>query len=138
MLVGRRFGGSRPMTWPPIRMSPSSTGSKPPIARRVVVLPHPEGPRSEKNSPARTPNDTAATATTGPKRLVIARTSTSPPCAITGAARLHPALDLFLPARAPLAGLLAHHAPVEPDRAVDHLGIEGRVHLLGQRRQREG
>ena len=79
MLVSRRLGGSRPIGRPPIRMSPSSTASKPPIARRVVVLPHPDGPRSEKNSPARTVNDTASTATTAPKRFVIARTSTSAP-----------------------------------------------------------
>ena len=69
------------MARPPIRMSPASTVSKPPIARRVVVLPHPDGPRSEKNSPARTVNDTASTATTAPNRFVIARTSTSAPCA---------------------------------------------------------
>src|SRR5262245_43982717 len=138
MLVGRRLGGSRPMGRPPITTSPSSTASKPPIARRVVVLPHPEGPRSEKNSPARTPNDTRVTATTGPNRLVIARTSTSAPCAITGSARSHPALDLLLPARAPLARLLAHQPPVEPDRGLDDLGVEGGIHLLGERRDREG
>src|SRR5262245_38517320 len=148
MLVSRRLGGSRPIGRPPIRMSPSSTVSKPPIARRVVVLPHPDGPRSEKNSPARTVNDTASTATTAPKRFVIARTSRSAPrdpCApdvpIAISRRggaLHPGLDLLLPARAPLARLLAHHAPVEPDRAVDHLRVERRVHLLGERRGREG
>ncbi len=59
MLVSRRLGGSRPIDRPPIRMSPASTVSKPPITRRVVVLPQPDGPRSEKNSPARTLNDTA-------------------------------------------------------------------------------
>src|SRR5262249_41748630 len=100
--------------------------------------------RSEKNSPARTAKDTRSTATTEPKRFVIARTSRSAPrvpggpLGISGAEALHPGLDLLFPPRAPLARLLPHHTPVEPDRAVDHLRVERRIHLLGERRRGEG
>src|SRR3990172_7468167 len=40
------------------------------MMRRVVVLPQPEGPRSEKNSPLRTSRSTWSTATTSPNVLV--------------------------------------------------------------------
>lgn len=45
----RRFSGARvnpalEMTSPPSWISPSCTGSKPAMARRVVVLPQPEEP----------------------------------------------------------------------------------------------
>src|SRR5215470_10429988 len=38
--------------------------------RSVVVLPHPEGPSSVKNSPSRISRFTRSTAATAPKRLV--------------------------------------------------------------------
>src|SRR5262245_20559623 len=47
--------------------------------RRVVVLPQPDGPSIEKNSPRRMSNETPATAMTWPNRFVTSsrRTSTS-------------------------------------------------------------
>ena len=45
--------------------------------RRVVVLPQPEGPRREKNSPSATVKSMSSTATTSPKRLVTPRSSTA-------------------------------------------------------------
>src|SRR3954464_6280365 len=51
MLTSRRFGGT-PTTFCPCRKtSPSVGSSNPAIIRIVVVLPHPDGPSSEKNSP---------------------------------------------------------------------------------------
>ena len=50
-------------------MRPESASSKPAISRSVVVLPHPEGPSSEKNSPRPTSIVTLSTATASPKRL---------------------------------------------------------------------
>ncbi len=52
MLTGRRSGITPFMSMPSIRIEPISIGSKPPIMRNVVVLPHPDGPSNEKNSPA--------------------------------------------------------------------------------------
>ncbi len=49
--VGRLFGRMPSMSWPPIRTWPSLGSMKPEIMRRIVVLPQPDGPRNEKNSP---------------------------------------------------------------------------------------
>src|SRR5215212_4832408 len=43
-------------------MDPDVGGSNPPIIRRVVVLPQPDGPRRLKNSPSRTSRSIASTA----------------------------------------------------------------------------
>src|SRR5213594_1670318 len=51
-------------------MSPASGSSKPAMARRVVVLPHPDGPSSAINSPSWTSTWRSSTATTLPKRFV--------------------------------------------------------------------
>src|SRR5688572_15390047 len=61
------------MERPSRRISPSSGTSSPARSRRVVVLPHPEGPRSEKNSPRPISSDTPSTAVCAPKRLVTDR-----------------------------------------------------------------
>src|SRR5260370_25920140 len=62
---------------PPIRIAPSSGCSQPAISRSVVVLPQPEGPSKERNSPLRTRRLTESTAVRAPNRLVTARSSTS-------------------------------------------------------------
>ena len=41
----------REMTRSPTRISPASGAMNPAISRSVVVLPHPEGPSNETNSP---------------------------------------------------------------------------------------
>ena len=45
-------------------MRPASGRSNPAIMRSVVVLPHPDGPSSEKNSPLPISSDTSSTAVT--------------------------------------------------------------------------
>ena len=52
------------MSSPPIRMRPAVGSVKPPIMRRQVVLPEPEGPSSVKNSPASIVRSTPSTART--------------------------------------------------------------------------
>ena len=51
---------------PSSRMWPSVGSSKPPISRSVVVLPQPDGPSSEKNSPASIRRSIRSTATASP------------------------------------------------------------------------
>ena len=51
MLTGRFSGATPAMSAPSIRIEPDSFCSNPPINRSVVVLPQPDGPSSEKNSP---------------------------------------------------------------------------------------
>src|SRR5689334_5628655 len=76
MLTGRSYGGVRVMSAPSITIEPSVGSSKPPIMRRTVVLPQPDGPRREKNSPRRMSSETPSTAATSPKRLVTPRIET--------------------------------------------------------------
>ncbi len=70
MLTFRRFGASTVTSTFRRRMRPASGSSKPPIMRSVVVLPHPLGPSSEKNSPSRISSETERTASTLPNRLL--------------------------------------------------------------------
>src|SRR5262245_16153719 len=67
MLVGRAFGGIADIAWPSIMTSPDVGISNPASMRSSVVLPQPDGPSREKNSPRRMSNDTSSTALTGPK-----------------------------------------------------------------------
>src|SRR3954454_1491919 len=73
--MSRRSGGSSFMRRPAMTMSPDVARSRPAIMRKVVVLPHPEGPRRHTTSPAATERSTSFTATKAPKCLVILRTS---------------------------------------------------------------
>ena len=52
MLTGRLCGATSARSAPSRWIEPASGCSKPAIIRSVVVLPHPDGPSSEKNSPA--------------------------------------------------------------------------------------
>src|SRR5437870_9960728 len=66
------------MSAPSSRILPSSGRSKPAISRSVVVLPHPEGPSSEKNSPASTETSMPSTAVTSENLFVSWTSSTAP------------------------------------------------------------
>src|SRR4051794_3667491 len=70
MLVGRWFGGTADIGWPSMKISPAVGVSKPASIRSRVVFPHPEGPKSEKNSPCAMSKLTWLTAFTEPKALV--------------------------------------------------------------------
>ena len=58
MLVGRAYGAMPATSLPSITIVPDVGVSKPPIDRNNVVLPQPDGPSSEKNSPRRMSSDT--------------------------------------------------------------------------------
>src|SRR5216683_530494 len=62
----RSLAMRRVTSWPPIHTRPASGSWKPAIIRRVVVLPHPEGPRRVSSSPGRTSRLTSRTAYTSP------------------------------------------------------------------------
>jgi hypothetical protein len=59
-------------------MEPESGCSNPAIMRSVVVLPHPEGPSSEKNSPGPMSRSIPSTATSSPNVLVRPASDTAP------------------------------------------------------------
>src|SRR5215218_10091340 len=72
MDMRRRSGGvtapGADSTSPSTSIVPSEGGMKPAIMRSVVVLPQPEGPSRETNSPSRRARSTPSTAATAPKR----------------------------------------------------------------------
>ena len=73
MPKSRSAGGRRETSRPPISIVPSSCGSRPAIARSSVVLPQPDGPRKQTNSPLVTSSETSLSATNAPKRLTRLR-----------------------------------------------------------------
>src|SRR3954453_1333798 len=70
MLTGRRFAETAVMSVPCRRTRPVSGVSNPAIIRRLVVLPQPDGPSIEKNSPSRISRVTRSTAVWLPNRLL--------------------------------------------------------------------
>ena len=64
--VGRSRGAIPAIERPPIRTSPALGSTNPETAFRIVVLPQPEGPSSEKNSPAATSRSVGCTAVAPP------------------------------------------------------------------------
>src|ERR687894_822195 len=60
--MSRRNGGRLVTERPWIRTSPADGGKKPAISPSVVVLPHPDGPSSVRNSPSGTSSVMPATA----------------------------------------------------------------------------
>ena len=84
MLTSRSNGARRVTSRPWRRIRPSVGSSKPAIIRSVVVLPEPDGPSIEKNSPSRTSRSMPSTAATSPNRFVTpsSRTAGSVPEAV--------------------------------------------------------
>ena len=77
MLTWRRYGGTFATSSPSSRIAPAVGCSKPAIRRSVVVLPQPDGPSSEKNSPRAICSVMSSTAVKSPKRLVTPPSSTA-------------------------------------------------------------
>ena len=66
MATSRSVAGRAVTSSSPIRMAPEVALSSPAIMRRVVVLPHPEGPSRVTSSPFSMRNETRSTARTSP------------------------------------------------------------------------
>src|SRR5579872_4240467 len=63
------------MSRPSSRIEPLLGSVKPPIMRRMVVLPEPEGPRMVMNSPSRTARSMFSSTLFGPKDFLTALSS---------------------------------------------------------------
>src|SRR6185437_6907606 len=104
MATSRSFGGMSFTTRSPIRSSPAETDSRPAIMRSVVVLPHPEGPTSTRNSPSAMSRSMPWTATgTRPPSSYIFRTPCSDTLAMNSSAPMN---DAVAPASRFPAGFL--------------------------------
>ena len=88
VLTLRRCGGSPSTRSSRMKISPLVALTKPPIRLSVVVLPQPDGPRRQKNSPSAISSVTPSTALTEPKRRLTLTNLTAGDmgCAIAGAA----------------------------------------------------
>ena len=64
--MSRLFGATLVTSRPPMVMLPACGCSKPASIINSVVLPDPDGPSSDTNSPAPMSSDTSSTATTAP------------------------------------------------------------------------
>src|SRR2546421_2750274 len=89
MLTSRLFGGTFVTSWPCSGITPWVGSSKPAIIRIVVVLPQPDGPSREKNSPSRMSRSIPATAViTSPRAW---NSLTTPDSSMAGRAASSPA-----------------------------------------------
>ena len=77
VLTGRRYGRTPVMSRPPTLIRPAVGSSNPAIIRSVVVLPQPDGPMIEKNSPRSIRRSRLRTATSSPKRFSTPLMSTA-------------------------------------------------------------
>ena len=73
MAMSRSLGSRSLTTRPPMTMSPEVASSSPATMRIVVVFPHPEGPRSTRNSRSPMVRSKLSTPTKSPQRLVTFR-----------------------------------------------------------------
>src|SRR6266513_331010 len=99
---------------PPRLIVPALGSTKPAIICSVVVLPQPDGPRSDTNSPFSTPRDSPSTTVTSPKHLVrdwSTRNDISAP--LWRAALTMSALDLASPALVPVFARRIDYIPID-------------------------
>src|SRR3989338_7892165 len=76
--MSRSLGGTSETSRPPMLRRPESANSSPAMMRSKVVLPQPEGPSKETNSPSATVNDTPSSTALPPANdLRISSTFTS-------------------------------------------------------------
>ena len=106
--VGRMLGPRPASDRAPSRISPSLGSMKPEIMRRMVVLPQPDGPRNEKNSPSLMVRLRLRTAVKLPKRF-----TTLDEVEVIGHGRLTQAASVGHPvagASTPATGITWHRA----------------------------
>ncbi len=84
MLTSRFWGGVEVTSSPPTITVPEVGSVKPAIIRSVVVLPQPEGPSSEKNSPDAMSRSRSLTTVSLPNSLVRPRRLTAGEPAVPG------------------------------------------------------
>src|SRR5215204_1850321 len=114
------------MSSSPMKIRPAVGSSRPAAIRKLVVLPHPEGPRSAKNEPWGTIRWRLSTATKSPNFLVIPSNLRSPVLSAT-----HDLVELTLELLALFGGhglelvSVGHAVRLEEDvRAVDSRLVE--------------
>src|SRR6266571_3664706 len=119
MPICRRSDGTRVTSRSPKRTVPPLGVSRPATQRSVVVLPQPDGPRRETNSPSATSRSTWYTATTSPNTLVS--------CLIVSRDNRRPSAGHAIPAFDHRGALSVRLQPVERDDLVEVVHGKGHV-----------
>ena len=71
MAVGRRSGGRSVTSTPSMAICPALGASKPPMMRKSVDLPEPDGPNRQTSSPSSMTRSMASSAMTLPNALAM-------------------------------------------------------------------
>ncbi len=118
MFTSRLFGGAAVTSRPSSRTVPWVGSSNPAIIRIVVVLPHPDGPSMEKNSPLRMARSMPRTAaTTSPREWNSLTTPSSPMAGILGSAAGSVAVAGAGPAADASVSVMSRASPSSPARS---------------------
>src|SRR4029453_3034877 len=121
-LAGFTARRSRPSS----RIAPPLGSTKPAIICSVVVLPQPEGPSRETNSPFSTPSVRPSTAAWVPKRLLSPSSDRN---AISSSDGGRSPLHLAVPALGPVLALGVDDVPVGRDDQLGALADRGHAQL---------
>src|SRR5262245_53931972 len=132
----RRCTATRVMSSPARITCPPSGSTSPATARSSVLLPHPEGPRRETNSPGATSSVTSSTATTEPNVLRSRRTlrAGAAPFMTADAPGVTPrsTRDLAPPALRPLGKLLRDQIGVGEEHALHQRAVGHELREVGR------
>src|SRR5690349_9471307 len=128
----RRWTATRVISSPDRMICPPSGSTRPATIRRSVLLPQPDGPRRDRNSPGAASSETSSTATTAPndlrsRRTVRAGAALLNPLAGTGAS----ARDLAPPPLGPFGELLRHEVRVGEVHGLDERAVGDELHQIG-------
>src|SRR5438874_1866440 len=124
------------MSSPASTTSPASGSTSPATMRSTVLLPQPDGPRRERNSPGAASRETSSTATTAPNDLRSRRTLSAGAAPLTAGDALAPrrrsTRDLAPPALRPLRKLLRHEVGVGEVHAPDDVAEGHELPQIGR------
>src|SRR5712691_4058748 len=85
--LARRCGGRRVMSWPRKRIWPECTGRRPVMLSMMVVRPAPLRPTRDTTSPSSTVSDTPCKMCAGPRKVLMASTSSNTWCSFALSSR---------------------------------------------------
>src|SRR4029453_9448123 len=115
---------------------PASGSPSPATMRSTVLLPQPDGPRRERNSPGAASRDTSSTATTAPNALRSRETLSAGAAPLTAGdalpARRGSTRDLAPPALRPLGELPRHEVGVGEVHALDDVAKRHELSQIGR------
>src|SRR4030095_15166082 len=124
------------MSSPASTICPASGSTSPATMRSTVLLPQPDGPRRDRNSPGTASSETSATATTAPNDLRSPETRSAGAAPLTAGdtspARRGSTSDLAPPPLRPLRELLRHEVGVGEVHALHEVAVGDELREIGR------